>query len=87
MAWLVDHVHVVAAEVDWVRESCRQAVEDGRNGGQAEQGQVHGWILELGDCQDAESMKQPVANQDDEVSENLFKARSSQQRNLPAYKG
>jgi hypothetical protein len=41
----------------------------------------------LGDCQDAESMKQPVANQDDEVSENLFKARSGQQRNLPVCKG
>jgi hypothetical protein len=49
-------VHVVA-EVDRVRESRREAVEDGWDRSQTEQRQVHGRIFELGDGQDAEAMK------------------------------
>ncbi len=48
-------IHVVA-EIDRVRESGRHAIEDGRQGGQAEQWEIHIGLLQLSDGQDPESM-------------------------------
>ena len=63
-------VHV-AAEVHWIRKPWRQAVEDGRNGGEAEQGEVHRGVLELSDGEYSEAVEQPMADQDDEVPEKI----------------